>query len=115
MKALNEGLRAAPKSLGFSMVELMVALTVGLLLIGGMVATLVSSSTTGKVRERSSEIQNNGRYALEVLKRDVQHAGFIGVTGDLLPEDDIALTGYEPANNCDKQFFGKVTLRVVGT
>ena len=108
MNASNAAFRNRAASLGFSMVELMVALTIGLLLIGGMIAVLISSSGTGKTRERASEIQNNGRFALETLKRDIQHAGFRGITGVIDKELDQPL-GYTVENKCDEIFFGQVT------
>src|SRR5688572_20820789 len=114
MNAANSSPRVHTKSLGFSMVELMVALTVGLLLIGGMVATLVASSGTGKTRERSSEIQNSGRYALDLLKRDLQHAGFMGYTGRLDPLFDRPYPEFTVENQCDTEQWGQLTQRVWG-
>src|SRR5688572_7433146 len=113
MNPSNSSRGVQAKSLGFSMVELMVALTVGLLLIGGMVATLVASSGTGKTRERASEIQNNGRYALDILKRDLQHAGFMGYTGKVETDNDVALN-ISADNMCDLPDFGRLTQRIWG-
>jgi len=113
MNAATPSPRTHSKSLGFSMIELMVALTVGLLLIGGMVATLVASSTTGKTRERASEIQNNGRYALDIMRRDLQHAGFMGYTGKVEPSFDVPLD-IAVTNKCDLVQFGQLTQRIWG-
>ena len=64
--------RAHSRSRGFSMVELMVALVVGLFLIGAMITVLMTSSSTGKSRERASDLKNNGRYALDLMKRETE-------------------------------------------
>ena len=39
-----------------------------------------SNSSTGKTNSRFAEVQTNGRYATDQLRRELQHAGFIGRT-----------------------------------
>lgn len=63
---------------GFTLVELMVALTVGLFLVGGLVSLLVSTSVARTELDKSSRQIENGRYALQLLSEDVRHAGFLG-------------------------------------
>lgn len=65
---------------GFTLVELMIAMTLGLFLILTMVGALLSASSMNRSNGRTAELQTNGQYALEVLRRDLLHAGFKGLT-----------------------------------
>ena len=64
---------------GFTLIEMMIALTVGLIILGALTAVLISSANSAKSNDRVSELQTNGRYALSVIQRDVQHAGLSGL------------------------------------
>lgn len=66
---------------GFSLVELMVALTIGLLITLAMSAAFLSGSAGKAATVRTAEIETNGRYAADFLKRELQHSGFVGLGG----------------------------------
>lgn len=68
----------AGKVKGFSLVELMISITIGLFLLIGMTALLVSNSNTRNEMEKAGRQIENGRYAIQVLSEDLQHAGFYG-------------------------------------
>jgi type IV pilus assembly protein PilW len=61
---------------GFSLVELMIAVTVGLMVLAGLVATFVSNSTARSEIERTNQQVENGRYAMDVLSDELRLAGF---------------------------------------
>jgi type IV pilus assembly protein PilW len=61
---------------GFSLVELMIAITLGLMVITGLIATFVSSSAARSEIERSSQQIENGRYAMQVISDDLRLAGY---------------------------------------
>lgn len=63
---------------GFSLMELMIAMTLGLLLLSGVVGVFMSSRTTYETTDRLSRIQESGRFALETLARDLRAAGYLG-------------------------------------
>jgi type IV pilus assembly protein PilW len=63
---------------GFSLVELMVAMTLSLILLGGVIAVFSSARTTYETTDRLSRIQESGRFALDSMVRDVRATGFIG-------------------------------------
>lgn len=65
---------------GFSIVEMMISITIGLMVVAALVGVLASNSRSSKTNERTSELQSNGRYALDHLKRELRHAGYIGYT-----------------------------------
>lgn len=63
---------------GLTLIELMVALVVGLLLVIAMSAILVNSSTSRRELALSAEVIENGRYGLDVLDRELSQTGFYG-------------------------------------
>lgn len=63
---------------GLSLVEMLVAMVVGLVLLGGIYQVFFSTTTTSQVQESNSRIQENGRFAIEVIKKDVRMAGYMG-------------------------------------
>lgn len=65
---------------GFSMIEMMVSITIGLMIIAALVAVLAGASGNTKTNDRTSELQSNGRFALDHLKRELRHAGYRGYT-----------------------------------
>lgn len=68
----REGMR------GLSLIELMVAITLGLLLTAGMIQLFNSSKVTFQTNDAIARVQENGRFALELLKRDLREAGSFG-------------------------------------
>lgn len=62
---------------GLSLIELMVAITLGLLVLAG-VLTVFSNSQRARVEtEKTSRQIENGRYAMQLLSDDLQMAGFL--------------------------------------
>lgn len=66
---------------GISLVELLISLAAGLLLIAATAATYINSKGLFRVEGAISRVQENGRFALEVLTRDLRLAGFGGCAG----------------------------------
>ena len=62
---------------GLSLVELMVAMTIGLLLLSGLVTMFASSSAREELDKSSRQIEN-GRFAMQVLQDEIHHAGYYG-------------------------------------
>ncbi|MCW8887394.1 MAG: PilW family protein [Motiliproteus sp.] len=69
------------KQAGFTMVELMVALVLGLLLTAAVLQTFISLKKTYEFQSEFSRIQENGRFAIEFLSRDIRNADFWGCNG----------------------------------
>lgn len=61
---------------GLSIIELMVALVVGMVLIAGVLQVFLSSRNTFAVNEAMSRVQENGRFALEFIARNARQAGY---------------------------------------
>lgn len=67
---------------GLTLIEMMIALTIGMVLLGGVVTVLSSSQQTYRVNEALARIQENARYAFQLLSRDIRMAGYRGCVGD---------------------------------
>jgi type IV pilus assembly protein PilW len=63
---------------GLSLIELMVAITIGLFLLVGLVSVFATSNQTYMDLGRASQQIENGRFAMQVLVDDIGHAGFYG-------------------------------------
>jgi len=69
---------ARTRSHGFSLVELMVSIALGLVLLSSLVALFVDTSRTSREMARASSMIESGRFAIQVLENDLIHAGFWG-------------------------------------
>ena len=79
---------------GFTLIELMIAITIGLGMLAGLVGVLATSSSNSRSNDRTSEVMTNGRYALNSLKQELREAGFRGYSVDpnLVTPGAIAVT-----------------------
>ena len=83
---------------GFSLIELMITMLIGLFMIGGIISVFISSSQNYRVQRALSEVQDKGRFAIQKLREDIQNAGFD------LASDQIAVE-FITAGRIDQLFF----------
>src|SRR2546430_6052851 len=76
MKPANHDNRRAVA--GFSLVELMVAMTLSLILMAGALSILYSTKLTSAENERVARIQEAGRTAFELIRQDARSSGYAG-------------------------------------
>lgn len=62
---------------GFSILELLIAMFIGLFLLVGITSSYVSSKKSSIARDQYSILEDNGRLALEVMARTIQHTGYV--------------------------------------
>lgn len=74
---------AATRQRGLSLVEVMIAMLIGVLLLGGVVQIFSSTRQSNRVHEGTARMQEIGRMALEVIARDVRMADFWGCASDI--------------------------------
>ncbi len=72
---------AARNIRGLSIVEIMVALTIGLILLAALTRLFVTSRTTYTLEESLARVQESGRFAMEFLAQDIRMAGYLGCAG----------------------------------
>ncbi len=63
---------------GLSLVELMVAITIGAILLGGAVTLFINNRDTYKTTNELSRLQETARYALDMMVKDIRMAGYFG-------------------------------------
>ncbi len=61
---------------GFSLTELMVAITIGLIILGGTLQVFSASKSSFNLQAGVSRAQESGRVGMYILGRTVRHAGF---------------------------------------
>lgn len=61
---------------GVSLVEIMIAMTLGLLVLAGMTAVFVNNSQSRREMNNAATQLENGRYALQILKDEISLAGY---------------------------------------
>ncbi|MBB3062421.1 PilW family protein [Microbulbifer rhizosphaerae] len=100
------------KQRGISLVELMVSITLGLILMTGVVQLFLSSRATFSTQQAASGVQESGRLAMEFISQDIRMAGFMGcmsrhtsLTNTLKQNDsllyrfDVAIEGADISND----------------
>jgi type IV pilus assembly protein PilW len=65
---------------GMTLIELMVGLAIGAFLMIGAIATFMQSRTTFRIAESVARLQENARFALDVLEREIRMAHYWGLT-----------------------------------
>lgn len=68
---------------GLSLVELMVAMTISLVLLGGAISLFVNNRVNYEHNDNLSRLQENARFAMEFLVSDLRMAGYFGCADDL--------------------------------
>lgn len=77
---------------GFSIVELMVAMTVTLVILAGVITIFTGSKRTYNVQEGLSRVQENARFATDMMATDIRLAGLQGCdskSGNLVPFNNV--------------------------
>lgn len=67
---------------GLSLVELMIALLIGSILMLGLIEVFAASRTAYRMSEGIARVQENGRFALDYLQRDIRMVGHFGCASD---------------------------------
>ena len=97
---------------GLSLIELMVALALGLLVIAAMIQLFAGNRATFASNEALGRVQENGRFSMEIIKRELRSGNFYGTCAAQIPvrnhlrtdcgdeitevfDDDRAIIGWE--------------------
>ena len=69
---LSPGLR---RSKGFSLIELLISMTIGLVIVGAALSAYLGASTAGKVSEAQSRMNEDAQAALNILTQQLRMVG----------------------------------------
>lgn len=79
---------------GLTLVEVMVAITLSLVLLAGVMQVFVATRMTYRVDEGLARLQENGRFAIGHLAQRVRMAGYLGCQGSSLTNKLNGGTGF---------------------
>ncbi|MCF6188845.1 MAG: PilW family protein [Cocleimonas sp.] len=76
----------APKKqqAGLSLIELLIAMLIGLFLLTGIATSYLSSKKNSNTRDELTTLEDNGRLALEVLSGVLEHTGYTPINAGIL-------------------------------
>lgn len=93
---------------GFSLIELMVAMVIGLIVLLGLVSVFTNSSILNRAQTGLAKLQENGRYAIMRMKQDIESAGrrhcaSVGMPNDFITNwnQGYAMSYWTVANSVD--------------
>jgi type IV pilus assembly protein PilW len=61
-----------------TLVEIMIALLIGAFLVGGIIQLFLNSKQSYRMTEGQSRLQENARFAIDLISQDIRMAGFRG-------------------------------------
>lgn len=102
---------------GFTLVELMIAMTIGLILLLVVGTVFTSSRQVFRIQEDNARIQESGRFAMEVLGRSIKQAGLaeipftglkIGFAGTVITGTDGTASAPLAADTLAVQYDGAI-------
>ena len=83
MNTYNESFSVSRQN-GLTLVEIMVALVVSLVLVGGMIQVFNSSKLSYNTQEALSRLQEDARLAVNFLEKDIRSANMLGCAKDTI-------------------------------
>jgi len=93
---------------GFTLVELLIAMVLGLAVLGGTLSAFVSTMKSTQLNQALSQLQSNSMFAVQAISNDLRMAGYLGcasgagtdnliVSTDPSPTDDFSVTSVRAA------------------
>ena len=76
MKKRNENPLKAQHQMGMTLIEIMIAMGIGLFLIAGVVQLLVTTRQSYNVQDAVARIEENSRFSLGMLSENIRLAGY---------------------------------------
>jgi type IV pilus assembly protein PilW len=87
-------------SLGFILLELLIAMFIGVLILGGVLFTYVGMKSTTRDTMAIGELQETGRLALSIMQRDIEQIGFWGTFYESGFTADNSVAPSNPSSDC---------------
>jgi len=76
------------KQKGMTLIEVMIAITISLILLAGVLQIFIGNKQTYLVQDAVARLQESGRFAVKFLTKDLRMAGFMGcasISSDITP------------------------------
>ncbi len=89
----NNNLRYRHFGRGFSLIEMMIAILIGIILSIGLVQVMVAGKTAAQATQGANFMQENARYAMVQLNRSIQMAGHLGSSKPTAAAHSVAAGG----------------------
>lgn len=86
---------------GFTMMELMIASAIALMILAGVSGLFVAGAKSERTNATANELTINGRYAMEVLRREVMAANFRGLSW---ADPSAPSTSFSVSGDCGTDF-----------
>lgn len=100
------------KQRGFTLIELMVALVLGLILVAAATQLFIGGLLSSHLQKANAEIQDSGIFGLEYIARDIRLLNYGNVINpiltDITPWGGVVLTGSTATNNDSVNFVPNV-------
>ena len=97
------GRRPSGRILGFTLIELMVGMTLGVIVLFALVTLFVNNSRMRRETDQASQQIENGRYALDLLRDDLHLAGYYG---DAVPQQGFTVAAGTIPSVCATDIVG---------
>lgn len=97
---------------GMSLIELMVALFIATVLIGGILKIFIATKASYQLQQGVARVQENGRFAMQLIERTVRMAGYMGCGNDrtrIGSYADLDTTGATSGVNDSQGFFNHLS------
>jgi type IV pilus assembly protein PilW len=83
--------RTAKAASGFTLIELMVAMLLGLIVVGGVISVFLANQQVYRTNAALGDVQNGTRMSFEMLAQNIREAGLLGCgnngqVANVLPE-----------------------------
>ena len=116
--SMNRWQANLPKTKGFTLIEMMVAMLIGLIIIAGVLVLFVSSKQTYRLNTAMTHVHDNGRFAMSYLIGDLRKAGWVDSDIETLDghslavpfnalADNVAVTGGMPSDSLTVRYYGE--------
>jgi type IV pilus assembly protein PilW len=66
---------------GFSLIEILISLVIGLVVVGAVVVSIIDSGKAGRYQAAYAQMNEDAQIGLSILSRDLQMAGYAQPTG----------------------------------
>jgi len=91
---------------GFTLIEIMVALLISTVIVGGTLSVFLATKKTQRVSTALAEIQQSGSFALDYLKREIRMIGYQGCQSSSGDNINVIANGFSKSDFIEQKLTG---------